>query len=90
MGRLAEKVAIITGASSGIGRAIAIAFGHEGARIVCSDIRADARPEGYEDDAQKKATAAVVLANGGQACFVQADVTQVRAVHEPPLQGVHF
>ena len=89
MGRLAEKVAIITRASSGIGRAIAIAFGHEGARIVCSDIRADARPEGYEDDAQK-ATAEVILANGGQAWFVQADVTQVRAVHEPPLQGVHF
>jgi len=89
MGRLAEKVAIITRASSGIGRAIAIAFGHEGARILCSHIRADARPAGYEDDAQK-ATAEVVLANGGQAWFVQADVTQVRAVHEPPLQGVHF
>jgi len=56
---------------------------------VCSDIRADARPEGYEDDAQK-ATAEVILANGGQAYFVQADVTQVSAVHEPPLQGVHF
>ena len=87
MGRLAEKVAIITGASSGIGRAIAIAFGHEGARIVCSDIRADVRPEGYEDDGQK-ATAEVILANDGQACFVQADVTHGKAVESLVQQAV--
>ena len=68
MGRLQEKVAVITGASSGIGRAIAIGFANEGARIVCSDIRSDARPEGYDADTQR-ATAEVIEAQGSQACF---------------------
>jgi NAD(P)-dependent dehydrogenase (short-subunit alcohol dehydrogenase family) len=38
-GRLANKIAVITGSSSGIGRAIALAFASEGASIVCSDLR---------------------------------------------------
>ena len=36
--RLEGKVALITGAGSGIGRASAIRFADEGARVVCSDI----------------------------------------------------
>lgn len=50
MGRLKDKVAIVTGASSGIGRAIAIGYAKEGARVVCSDIKNSARGEGYEDN----------------------------------------
>ena len=37
MGRLAGKIAIITGAGSGIGRAAALLFAHEGAKVVCAD-----------------------------------------------------
>ncbi|MBY8862352.1 SDR family oxidoreductase [Nocardia sp. CA2R105] len=37
-GRLAGKVAVITGAGSGIGRASAVLFASEGARVVCADI----------------------------------------------------
>src|SRR5207247_9597854 len=74
MGRLDGKAAIVTGASSGIGRAIAIGFAQEGAQVVCSDIRKDARPEGYETDRQRD-TDEVIRENGGEAFFVRADVT---------------
>jgi NAD(P)-dependent dehydrogenase (short-subunit alcohol dehydrogenase family) len=79
MGRLDSKIAIVTGASSGIGRAIAIGFAREGAQVVCSDIRKDARPEGYETDRQKD-TDAVIRENGGDALFVRADVTRAQEV----------
>jgi NAD(P)-dependent dehydrogenase (short-subunit alcohol dehydrogenase family) len=45
MGRLAGKVCIITGAGSGIGRASALLFGREGARVVVADIDLDAARE---------------------------------------------
>jgi NAD(P)-dependent dehydrogenase (short-subunit alcohol dehydrogenase family) len=48
VGRLQDKVAIITGSSSGLGRAIAFAYIREGARVVCADLspaaRADFKP----------------------------------------------
>ncbi|MDH4425416.1 MAG: SDR family oxidoreductase [Acidovorax sp.] len=58
------KVALVTGASSGIGRAIALLWAREGARVVVSDVNA---AEGEE-------TAALVRAAGGDAIFVKADV----------------
>ena len=40
--RLAEKIAIITGAAQGIGRAYALRFAREGAHVVVADLREDA------------------------------------------------
>jgi NAD(P)-dependent dehydrogenase (short-subunit alcohol dehydrogenase family) len=68
--RLANKVAIITGAGSGIGRATAIRFAAEGARVVVNDINA---PGGEE-------TVRKIKEAGGNSLFVQADVADSTAV----------
>src|SRR6185503_18164511 len=62
--RLADKVAIITGAGSGIGQATAVKFGKEGAKVVSCDISADRAQE----------TAQLVNAGGGEAIGFQMDV----------------
>ncbi|MBA4329158.1 MAG: short-chain dehydrogenase [Polaromonas sp.] len=61
---LKNKVALVTGASSGIGRAVALAWAREGARVVVSDVNLAGGEE----------TAALVRAQGGDALFVAADV----------------
>jgi len=64
--RLANKVAIITGASSGIGRSTAYLFAEEGAKIV---VVANINVAGGEE------TVAAIKANGGEAIFIQTDVS---------------
>jgi len=64
--RLAGKVALITGAGSGMGRAAAELFAREGARVVVCDLA----------DEPGKATVDAVRAVGGEATFVRADVSQ--------------
>jgi len=63
-GRLDGKVALVTGAGSGIGRASALAFAHAGARVVAADV----------DEAGGAATAAQLTDAGGDGVFVPADV----------------
>lgn len=64
MKNFAGKVVIVTGATSGIGRGVAIAFGEQGASVVVAGRR---ESEGAE-------TVALVEKAGGQAAFVQTDV----------------
>jgi NAD(P)-dependent dehydrogenase (short-subunit alcohol dehydrogenase family) len=66
MGRLDGKVALITGAGSGMGRLASVTFAKEGARVVVSEI---AEPPGRE-------TVAAVQNAGGEAVFVQTDVSR--------------
>jgi NAD(P)-dependent dehydrogenase (short-subunit alcohol dehydrogenase family) len=75
MERLKGKVAIITGSSSGFGRAIAEKFAKEGAKVVCSDINQQADRKGFENDAQTTTDEAIKKA-GGEAIFVKGDVTK--------------
>lgn len=61
-GRLAGKNAIVTGAGSGMGRAISEAFAAEGARVLCADI------SGQQED--------VARSIGGEAIALPVDVTR--------------
>ncbi len=63
MGLLTDRVAIITGASKGIGRVMAERFAHEGAKVVCA-----ARTAALVEE-----TAATIQAGGGKATAVVAD-----------------
>lgn len=47
--QLTGQAAIVTGASSGFGRQIALSFAEEGASVVCADIRETPREGGYEE-----------------------------------------
>jgi NAD(P)-dependent dehydrogenase (short-subunit alcohol dehydrogenase family) len=64
--RLTDKVALITGAGSGIGQATAVLFAREGARVAVVDLREDAA----------KATAEQIERSGGQALAIRADVSK--------------
>jgi glucose 1-dehydrogenase len=67
MGMLENKVAVVTGASSGLGRAIAIRYAREGANVVLADLR-DAPIEGG------MSTRELIEAAGGAALACHADV----------------
>ncbi len=66
--RLKDKVALITGASSGIGKEAALLFAKEGAEIVCVDV----------NDAAGKQTVAEIIALGGKAAYVHADISKAK------------
>lgn len=68
--RLHDKVAIITGASSGLGRAIALRYGLEGAKVVCADLTPTARSQ----EEAAITTHDLVIENGGDSIFVATDV----------------
>ncbi|MEM3526606.1 MAG: glucose 1-dehydrogenase [Candidatus Jordarchaeaceae archaeon] len=70
MKKLEGKVAVITGAGSGIGRATALLFAQEGAKVVVVDIN---------DDAGKE-TVKMIKDKGGEAIFVHADVSRAEEV----------
>jgi len=64
--RLANKVAVITGAGSGIGRESALLFAREGARVVVADVNDDAGQAVVEE----------LRGAGGEAVYVRADVSK--------------
>ena len=70
--RLADKVAVITGAGQGIGRGCAEAFAREGARVVVADLAVERGEE----------AAVAITERGGEAIFVQVDVAQPEQVQD--------
>jgi NAD(P)-dependent dehydrogenase (short-subunit alcohol dehydrogenase family) len=67
--RLEAKVAVVTGAGSGLGRASSLALAGEGARVVVSDLDVDGG----------RATVEQITDGGGEAVFVEADVADEQA-----------
>jgi len=79
--RLSDKVALITGAASGIGRETALLFAREGARVIACDRNAN---EGAR-------TAAMIHDTGGDALFLHCDVANESEVQASIRKGVdHF
>lgn len=70
--RLNDRIALITGAAGGIGRAIAEHYAREGARVVIADL----------NENEARATAASIQENGGQAMALMMDVTDEQAVDD--------
>lgn len=70
--RLQDKVVVVTGAASGMGKAIAILFAKEGAKVVVSDLKLESAG----------ATVAEITAFGGTATAVEADVSKESDVYK--------
>ena len=70
MGRLDGKIAVVTGAGSGIGRGIAVMFAKEGAKVVCASRGV---PAGEE-------TVRLIKEAGGEGIFVSTDVSDKEAI----------
>ena len=75
-GRLGNRVAIVTGASSGIGRAIALAYAREGAKVMIAD-REETSIASLDAGLT---TASAIMAHRGQAVFHQTDVCASESV----------
>lgn len=72
MGRLEGKVSVITGGSSGIGKATALLFAKEGSKVVVADVK----------DKEGEETVSEIRKNGGEASFIHTDVSKSEDVRK--------
>ncbi len=70
MADMKDKIALVTGGSSGIGRAAALAFARAGAKVAVADLNAIGGQE----------TVSFIKNAGGEACFIEADMGQAASV----------
>ncbi|MDE2832818.1 MAG: 3-oxoacyl-ACP reductase FabG [Gemmatimonadota bacterium] len=77
---LKDRVAIVTGASSGIGRGIALALAREGAHVAVADIQEAPKKGIYHDTDLTTSTVEEIEKRGGKGIFVQTDVSDDESV----------
>jgi NAD(P)-dependent dehydrogenase (short-subunit alcohol dehydrogenase family) len=77
----AGKVAIVTGASSGNGRGIALSLAADGAAVVVADLRKQPRARGFDDEPDSD-TDDLIRARGGRAAFIHTDVAEVADIRK--------
>lgn len=78
-GRLHGRIAIVTGASSGMGRGIALALAREGAYVVCSDLTEQCAQHGFEED-RAIPTHTVITNNGGTSAYTKCDMGNTKDI----------
>ncbi|WEL23395.1 SDR family NAD(P)-dependent oxidoreductase [Candidatus Nanohalovita haloferacivicina] len=80
MNRFEGRTAIVTGSSSGIGRAIAQKLGDEGANVVVADVRREPNQDG-------RTTHEMINEEGGEAVFIETDVSDEESVQDTVFQA---
>ena len=76
--RLQDRIAVVTGGSSGIGRGICLELAREGAKVVVADIQEAPKIGRFHETESQPPTAEIIAEEGGEALFVETDVADER------------
>tara|TARA_B100000941_G_scaffold277897_1_gene241798 strand:- start:3646 stop:4425 length:780 start_codon:yes stop_codon:yes gene_type:complete len=76
MSEFKDKICLVTGGSSGIGRGIALEFGRLGAKVIIADVQENSKIGKYHDTDINTTTCEEIINNGGEAEFLKCDCSE--------------